>query len=248
MTPRACAPPGSTTMPDIWFCGDVHGGLRHVIDAVKKHRPAAIVLLGDVQAPRPLHIELAEILSLVDVHWIPGNHDTDSEADYDNLFGSELAERNLHGRVVTIAGVKIAGLGGVFREKVWLPPGEPTHTSAKEFLRIAGKSNRWRGGLPLRHRSTIFAADYHALARMKADVLVTHDAPGAHPYGNGALDLLAVAMGAQRLFHGHQHDSLPYRNQAIRMFGVGLRGITDLSGKKIVPGEQDDERSGRRTF
>lgn len=58
----------------------------------------AIVLLGDIQAHQPLHIELSPILNLTDVWFIHGNHDTDSDADYDNLWGSELADRNLHGR------------------------------------------------------------------------------------------------------------------------------------------------------
>lgn len=235
-------------MGDIWFAGDNHSRFRHIIDAVKQHRPAAIVLLGDVQATKPLHVELAEILSLTEIYWIAGNHDSDSEADYDNLFGSALRDRNLHGRVVSVAGVRIAGLGGVFRERVWMPPAEPVHASVKEFLRIAGKGNRWRGGLPLRHRTTIFADDYYRLARARADVLVTHEAPGEHPHGNSAFELLAITMGVKALFHGHEHDSLPYRNPDVQMFGVGLRGITDLNGKKIIAGELDDARSGRRTF
>jgi predicted phosphodiesterase len=232
---------------DIWFGGDTHGKLRHIVDAVKRDRPAAIVLLGDVQAKRPLHDELAEILSITQIFWIPGNHDSDSVEDYDNLFGSALADRNLHARVVNIAGVRIAGLGGVFRERVWMPPAKPIHASAKEFLRVAGKGNKWRGGLPLRHRTTIFADDYHRLARMTANVLVTHEAPGPHPQGHEALDLLAVAMGATKLFHGHTHDSLPYNYPDVQMFGVGLRGITALDGNQVVPGEQDVVRSYRRT-
>jgi predicted phosphodiesterase len=232
---------------DIFFCGDPHGRFRHILDAVKKHRPAAIVLLGDVEATHPLQDELAAILSLTEIYWIVGNHDTDNESAYDHLYGSTLRDRNLHGRVVDVAGVRIAGLGGIFREKVWMPPAPPIYPSAKEILRTRGNGNRWRGGLPLRHRSTILADDYHALAKKQADVLVVHGAPGEHPQGNEAYELLAVAMNAQKLFHGHTHDSLPYRIQAIRMFGVGLRGITNLDGKKIVPGELDDARAYRGT-
>ena len=235
-------------MGDIWFAGDNHSRFRHIIDAVERHRPSAIVLLGDVQAKRPLHDELAEILSITQIFWIPGNHDSDSADDYDNLFGSELRDRNLHGRVANIAGVRIAGLGGVFRERVWMPPAEPVHENAKEFLRIAGKGNRWRGGLPLRHRTTIFADDYHRLARTTADVLVTHEAPGPHPQGNEAVDLLAVAMSASRIYHGHTHDSLPYNNPEIQIFGVGLCGITSLDGTKILAGELDEARANRGLF
>ena len=228
------------------FCGDNHSRFRHIINAVKMLRPAAIILLGDVQAMKPLHVELAEILSLTEVFWIAGNHDSDSEADYDNLFRSALRDRNLHGRVVNIAGVKIAGLGGIFRERVWMPPREPTHASAKDFLRVAGKGNRWRGGLPLRHRTTIFADDYRRLARMTADVLVTHEAPGDHPQGNAALDTLGVIMGAKKQFHGHTHDAIAYHNRDIALFGVGLRGITSIDGTKIVKGELDEARASRR--
>jgi hypothetical protein len=94
---------------------------------VGQDRPAAVVFLGDLQAQRPLEIELASILGMTEVWYIHGNHDTDSEADYDNLFGSALADRNLHGRVVEIDGLRIAGLGGIFRGQVWAPPGEWLH-------------------------------------------------------------------------------------------------------------------------
>ena len=233
-------------MGDIWFCGDNHGKFDHIVNAVRRLRPSAIVLLGDIQAKTPLQIALAEVLSLTLVYWIYGNHDTDAEHEYDNLFGSALAERNLHGKVVDVGGVRIAGLGGIFREKVWLPPSEPMHGSAKEFLRVAGKGNRWRGGLPLRHRSTIFPDDYIRLSQSRTDVLVTHEAPGDHPHGNEALELLAITMGATKLFHGHTHDALPYKNPQIKLFGVGLRGITSIDGTKVVPGELDEARSDRQ--
>ena len=118
----------------ILCCGHTHGNFQHIIDAVNAHAPAAIVLLGDVQAQKPLEQELAEILNKTEVWFIPGNHDTDSDADHDNLWHSALAHRNLHGRVVDIAGVRIAGLGGIFREQIWSPPGAPAYNSTAEFL------------------------------------------------------------------------------------------------------------------
>lgn len=106
----------------IFFCGDPHGHFEHIHDAVREHRPAAIVLLGDVQPLEPLGLALKPILDLTEVWWIHGNHDTDSEADYDNLFGSALADRNLHGRVMEVAGTRIAGLGASFEDKSGMPP------------------------------------------------------------------------------------------------------------------------------
>ena len=75
----------------IYFFGDVHGHFDHVLDIVVRDRPAAIVLLGDLQAQRPLEAELEFILEMTEVWFIHGNHDTDSDADYDHLFGSALA-------------------------------------------------------------------------------------------------------------------------------------------------------------
>ena len=97
----------------IYFFGDTHGHFRHVLEIVSRDRPAAIVFLGDLQAQRPLEAELESILGMTEVWFIHGNHDTDSDADYDHLFGSALANRNLHGRVAVVDGVRIAGLGGV---------------------------------------------------------------------------------------------------------------------------------------
>ena len=105
----------------ILLFGDVHGDFRHVISAVEEHRPDAIVLLGDIEATRPLERELESILSKTEVFFIHGNHDTDTVENYRNLFQSQLADRNLHGRVVEIGGVKVAGLGGVFRGEIWYP-------------------------------------------------------------------------------------------------------------------------------
>ena len=200
----------SPQRPKLMFFGDPHGDFRFVIEAVRRHAPEAIVLLGDIQAQQPLQIELAPILDLTDVWFIHGNHDTDSEADHDNLFGSALAHRNLHVRVVEIGGFRVAGLGGVFRESIWAPPLEPAFGSAQARLKGIRPSERWRGGMPLRHRSSIFPDEFERLSRQRADVLVTHEAPGGHPRGWKALDQLAGAMGAQVLVHGHLHQKIDY--------------------------------------
>ena len=186
------------------------------------------------------------------VAWIPGNRDADSPSDFDHLFNSALAGRNRHGRVITVAGTRIAGLGGVFREKVWMPPAEPIYGSAAELLRDTKRTARGRGGLPLKHRSTILHNDYLHLARLQADVLVSHEAPGAHPQGNEAIEMLGVAMGVARIFYGHTHDSINYTRTntttGVEMHGVGLSGITTLSGTRIIPRELDEARSNRKEW
>ena len=69
----------------IYFLGDTHGRFAHVLEAVTRDQPAAIVFLGDIQAPAPLHDTLASILDMTEVWFIHGNHDTDSDADFDHL-------------------------------------------------------------------------------------------------------------------------------------------------------------------
>lgn len=234
----------------ILFAGDTHGCLRHLEEAVLRLRPDALVLLGDIQAKSPLERELAGILDKTEVWWIHGNHDTDSEADYDNLFGSALADRNLHGCVVEVAGVRIAGLGGIFRGRVWHPAERMAYESAEDFMARCTEEDPWRFGLPLRHRSSIFPEEYYRLVGQHADVLVTHEAPSCHPNGFEAIDELARSLGVKAAFHGHHHDRLDYSacwsGLGFKAYGVGLRGVTRLDGTALIPGQQDEHRLFRQ--
>lgn len=225
---------------EVFFCGDPHGGFDHIIQAGKEHRPKAMIILGDLQPPAPLHEVLADILPFVDVWWIPGNHDTDNDYFYDRLWRSELAGHNLHGRVAMVNGIRIAGLGGVFRGQIWMPPQAPNYMSAGAFIRRIGRGNMWRGGLPRRHRTSIFPSTYDNLITQKADVLVTHEAPGCHRKGFLAVDQLAKTMQVKYLFHGHQHEDRHYPTYyGFTPRGVGYRGIVNLLGDDIVPAQID---------
>lgn len=46
---------------------------------------------------------------------IPDNYDTEDSRHYDHLFASRLANCTIDGRVATVAGLRIAGLGRMFR-------------------------------------------------------------------------------------------------------------------------------------
>lgn len=258
----------------IFFYGDLHGEFSHVLGTVDQHRPSAIVLLGDVQAKLPLERELEKVLGLTDVWWIPGNHDVDSQDDYNNLFESELADRNLHGRVVEVAGVRIAGLGGVFRESIWYPKSsadvEPVcidYTSCvnklmeaerwKEYRRIKklGQALEELPNTPLickglLHKSTIFWSDWMELHGQQADILVTHEAPSCHPNGFYGIDALGRSMGVCASFHGHQHDCLDYSllwtQLGFKAYGIGLCGVSDQDGNMIIAGKLDEKRSYRQ--
>jgi hypothetical protein len=210
---------GSTWFrPKIVFFGDPHGNFEPIVRAVDEFRPEAIILLGDLQPRRPLHIELAPILNSTDIWFIHGNHDTDSDADYDNVWGSDLADRNLHVRVQQIAGFEVCGLGGIFRDGIWdarMPRSDARLQSAEELrerMTIGGPDvdELWRDGISRRHRSSIFPVDYLRVFGLRADILVTHEAPSAHGLGWKVIDELAVSLGAGLLVHGHHHEDIDY--------------------------------------
>ena len=238
------------TSPKILFFGDNHGQFRHIIAAVELEKPDAIVLLGDIEASRPLEVELAPILGKTQIRWVPGNHEVDEDRYFRNLFESKLAGANLHGRVDEVAGVRIAGLGGIFRGKIWMPPDHPVYDSYADWLSASRRAIK-RGEVDVKqaraartHQTSIFWDVYSRLWDQRADVLVTHEAPSVHPHGFAAIDELAKAMGVQATFHGHHHDALNYRSEweriGFKAYGVGFCGITDLYGGIVRPGDFDE--------
>lgn len=220
---------------EIWFAGDCHGVFTHILNAVHARRPDGIVFLGDLECSSPLQDELRDLPTGIEIAYIPGNHDTDCVKNWDHLTGSGYV--NLHATVMSICGVRIAGLGGVFR-KPWYPRGNASFDpsfSGDVYKSKVGKGNLFRGGLPLRHRSTIFPADVVHLSQLKADILVTHEAPGMHPCGFDVISELASSMGVANAYHGHLHEFLDYPASPWR--GVGFRGIVSISGEIICGGQ-----------
>ena len=121
-----------------------------------------------------------------------------------------------------------------------MPDEEPNYFSPAHFIRRSPKVNIWRGGLPRRHRSTIFPSVYNYLMHQKADILITHEAPSCHAKGFEALDRLAQSLGVKWFFHGHQHEDRVYGMQnGCLTRAVGFRGIVNLQGEVIVPAQMD---------
>jgi len=244
----------------ILLFGDIHGNTSHILPAVLAEKASAIIFLGDIQAQLPLHEELKEVMKVTEVYWIPGNHDNDSKSDYDNLFNSELADRNIHGKIVEIDGLKIAGLGGIFREHIWRPApvtAEPIHISyaayeahLKEQVRFRKITEQKRTYELFKHKTTIFYEDWISLYGQAADILVTHEAPSCHPYGFEAIDALARSMKAKYTFHGHHHDRLNYSAYdsilGFSAHGVGFCGISTMHGGMVSAGDFDLQRMGRQ--
>ena len=218
-------------MTRILFCGDPHGQFDAILRRIDRSQPDAVVLLGDLELNRALDDIFWSVLDRTELWFIYGNHDTDNSRYYDHLFHGALADHNLHGKVATVAGVRIAGLGGVFRKHIWYPPALPEYMTRPDLVQHCSPQQLWRDGVPRRHRSSIFPEDIVQLAAHQADILVTHEAPAEHPYGFSVLDRLATAMGVQRIIHGHHHD--PYRYQRQPHINVGLQGFYELDTARL---------------
>lgn len=225
----------------IWFAGDPHGGTIFLRDALRFcRRPDGIILLGDNMFIEPIAPRLPPQSVDIPIRWIHGNHDTDSEDYAVQAFG----KGNIHGRVIHIGGVRIAGLGGVFRGEIWSPPDPPRYRSYDDWhgqwsmdvppRHRMSPSEFLAHKRPRRHRSTIFPADFEMLAGQQADVLVTHEAPSCHQYGFAVIDELAGKMEVKAIVHGHHHKhcraELP---GGIAVTGVADRMIVDSDGNVV---------------
>lgn len=249
------------TLGPILFCGDPHGRLEHIVRTARERHASAVILLGDIEPPGMLHETIAPIR---DITWyIHGNHDTDTDANWRHLWESQMADRNIHGRVITLPdGSRLAGLGGVFRAAVWHPDpgsddrGKVNFRNRKEHEKATPRQDRWQGSVHRKHWSTIYPEELDKMADLRADILITHEAPGYHRNGFEILDTLAQSMGVQVTVHGHHHDNLDssarWQAQGFRSYGVGLRGITaiDINGpvEVLVQGELDAHRAHRQDF
>ncbi len=206
----------------ILFYGDPHGRWQPLLDEYARHPAKAVVLLGDCELSAPL----AETLKPIStdgcpIHWIYGNHDNHTENQWDNLTS---APSGLHGRVTDVAGLRLAGLGGNYAAKIWYPKvgnEEPRLRTRREFLKSLPRSGRPGTELPLERRALIFSEDHDALKRLRADVLVCHEAPTSHPHGFGGIDELAKAMRVRLVVHGHHH--VGYRGAS--QDGIEVRGL-----------------------
>ena len=221
--------------PPLAFIGDVHQNWHHVEAglAALPFLPRAAILLGDIQCERPLDELAAPLLDRgVAVHWIHGNHDNDGGPEmWANLAAPGRNPRTrdgaLHARVRDIGGVRVAGLGGTFRPRVWAPPLPPRlrgRASLADDLATLGDAYGPGQRAALAHSlatAAIWPEDVEALACQKADILVTHEAPSSHPAGNRVMDELARAMGARLIVHGHHHVvSRAEAQDGLRVLGV----------------------------
>ena len=213
--------------------GDPHGEWRPLTEAVALDRPAAIVILGDCDLVRPLHVELAPVFAAgVEVAYLYGNHEKDLPGSWDNLVGDHPSGL-LHARVRQLGPYEVAGIAGVFKGRIWLPPAAPLSDTRAGFMRRLAHHERWRLGLPLRQRDAIFPEDFLALAGKRADILVAHEAPSTHPHGFAALDDLARALRVRLIVHGHHHTSLIGKTTD----GIAVVGLAKAEVLRLAAGD-----------
>jgi predicted phosphodiesterase len=235
------------------FIGDIHQNWMDVEAGLMSlsSPPKAAVLLGDIECTIPLDSLAAPLLNRgVAVYWIHGNHDYDAGSQmWTNLAepgcNPLTAPGALHGRVLDIQGVRVAGLGGVFLPQVWparAPPRVQRRSDLGFYLAATRPELDAAGLASLMHFldvTAIWPEDLVALSSERADVLVTHEAPSSHPEGIGVLDELARTMGAHLIVHGHHHvTSSATAEDGLRVLGVGDTWAVDLDGHVVWRGRK----------
>jgi hypothetical protein len=139
-------------------------------------------------------------------------------------------------KVTEIAGLRIAGLGGIFLGRVWYPPQKPKWRDKQHYL-LNQPVNIRHAALSLKYKGAIWHDEFETLKTLKADILVTHEAPGSHRHGFDVIGELASAMGVKNIFHGHLHENYvgTIKNN-IKVFGVADRAVADLAGNTLRNG------------
>jgi len=210
------------------FVGDPHGRYHHIIDDVKANPSSMTILLGDQCYDSPIDIIFECIDSFTSLRWIHGNHDTDNKLWFDNLFDTPWVSRNIHAQVEMLGGLRVAGLGGIFRPKIWHPNSGVIYGKRADW-NIKYQDKRF-AQLRRKNKSSIWYEDYEYLSSKKADVLVTHEAPSSHKFGFKVLDNLAEAMGVRLMIHGHHHKCYSdVLGNGVAVVGLGLAQIAHMN-------------------
>lgn len=233
----------------IWFVGDVHGEFKYVARSLvaAKVQPRWIVFVGDLDIDDKPFREVLEPVrrwdSSIQIAFIDGNHDADTHEHWEMLHDCGDAVP-LHGKVVDMGAVRVAGLGGHFVGKVWYPPAEPQFMDQKEALR--GGAFRFRGGerpAP-KYLAAIYPDQVIRMESLRADIFVTHEAPSCHTAWIRCAGRPGAVLGGKKSFHGHHHDD---RTQAYALkreqlgfdaVALGFCAIKNGLGEVIFSGEE----------
>ncbi len=232
----------------LWFIGDVHSDFEPLAKAMLANpTPSWIIFLGDLDLCRPFREVLAPLrrnFPSVKIAYIHGNHDGDSWDAWEHLADHDDDVVALHGKVSVLNGIRVAGLGGTFLRRVWAPgSGINAAFQNKEAAMNRGAYQFRDGQRPNPSYNTAIYPDVvQNMATMRADILVTHEAPSCHPYGFEQIDKLTRSMHCIRSYHGHHHDDRSDEYALVReqlgfdAKGVNFTAITNGLGERILGG------------
>jgi len=230
----------------VLFYGDPHSKWVPLFDAVADNAPHSVIILGDLienkndaQAFADTRAALNSMLDAgIDVRIISGNHDVDSDAVYDLVF-QEFGHLIFDGDIITVGphNLRVAGLGGVFKGKVWYPQtsDNAVYYSPDDLLADTPRTSWFRGGIPRKQRVAIFPSAVDQLSQQSAGTLVTHEAPSTHVSGFSVIDDLAVSMGAKLIVYGHHHTVAEtcLSVQPIAVRGMGQAEVWNPESEEI---------------
>lgn len=231
----------------ILFYADAHTYFDMLLTAYKRRKEdiEAVFLLGD-QCPET---DLQTILKEIDcpVKFILGNHDADRDYWLENHFS--VWHSHLHCNVFEINGIRVTGLSGVFREKIWHPGYAKVWETRQELIdyQKMRREKGFCGWLPRKHWCSIFPEDFNKLLDIETDILITHEAPDTYKYGFSIINELVELLGAKILIHGHHHVSYTaYTKQGIKVIGLGKKESFYLDYKNLLDANSSYEvsRSG----
>ena len=218
-----------------------------------------VIFLGDIEAQRPFETEIAPILALgVEVHWIVGNHDTDSEenwrhlrdrctvawmaSDRDRRAPDCRSRRRFSQPDLVPAGFENAAAvedpafqsydefsADLGKNRAQAPAIEDGSDQMEAIPdRIAKLMDPTKNGQLRKHCSTIFPDVVRSLSAQHADILLTHEAPGYHRHGFDELTRLAQAMGVRMAVHAHHHENLDHGTDPHGFAAFGV-GFCDVA-------------------
>jgi uncharacterized protein len=179
------------------------------VDEVLWHDVSAVVSADLIVACGDLPFDYLEhLMARLDIPlvFVPGNHDPDLRGYRTSRAGLELRAGlptdapwpagaiNLDGRIVAVAGLTLAGLGGCVRYREG-----PNQYTQRQFVARSWRLRLRQGGRALRRQGPV-------------DLLVTHAPPRgvgdgddrAH-YGVRAFHRLVAGLRPTWLLHGHVH-------------------------------------------
>lgn len=210
----------------IVFVGDPHGLFDPVLNIANKEKADLVILTGDQTPEEPLDKVFSRFPC--PVRFILGNHDSDQ----DHFIQHHLPvwDNNIGGKVTEFDGVRIAGLGGVFRGTVWNPKQEDIWRfyDRASFLNHCRPNTKFLDWLPRKQWASIFPEDFDILQDQgPADVLICHQPPSNHHMGFQDIDRLTEIMGVKMVIHGHHHAFYEtVLENKVKVVGLGIMSVT----------------------